>query len=540
MSKDASKTTKKRARKRINNPKPEPKEIALKWVFVITPLLLSLIFMLIKWISQGFVALPGIKWNDEAVYIKLIETYSDFFAPKGYWGFDANHAIVGTGSAWSPAILAPYFIPAILFPVGYSFVYICNMVYITLANAAFLKLAKPGFITTIKLILAEVTSVVFILYLNTNMSEMFRYALAILIAGLLYNMFFENCPKWLKYVVTPLVILYAVQVYTFFAFCIPIYVFALLKKKKLWIRICIAVFSMGFITFVSYGLLHLISSNYNIAKTESLLAALGAGHIFAAAKSFLGMIKDGVKGLFDLRFYIKSNGVYIFHVMIALLLIVSSVITIFDKKGKEKDKTIAAICVYSVCIFFFMYMTLYTIVPDTFMRGTEIVILFSFFLMMMSEDKYLAWALILCNATGLLFLPVNLKNFQGSERYQTAEERREWRSLKEELQYVITIKDSDDPWDNTILLYTMEPRIILAMPKGMGLNFVLHNDFYGRDPGYIFISKYTHFREDWIEQDYSALMIEHDESIYYNYDCVYDSNGYICYQRNDMYSGKNE
>ena len=174
MSKDASKTTKNRARKRINNPKPEPKETALKWVFVFTPFLLSLIFMLIKWISQGFVALPGIKWNDEAVYIKLIETYSDFFAPKGYWGFDANHAIVGTGSAWSPAILAPYFIPAILFPVGYSFVYICNMVYITLANAAFLKLAKPGFKTTIKLILAEVTSVVFILYLNTNMSEIFR------------------------------------------------------------------------------------------------------------------------------------------------------------------------------------------------------------------------------------------------------------------------------------------------------------------------------------------------------------------------------
>ena len=65
MSKDASKTTKNRARKRINNPKPEPKETALKWVFVFTPFLLSLIFMLIKWISQGFVALPGIKWNDE-------------------------------------------------------------------------------------------------------------------------------------------------------------------------------------------------------------------------------------------------------------------------------------------------------------------------------------------------------------------------------------------------------------------------------------------------------------------------------------------
>ncbi len=531
MNKKVSKTTKNKAKRRINNPKPEPKELVLKWLFVFTPFILSLLFMFIKWVAQGYVALPGIKWNDEAAYIKLIETYSTFFAPKGYWGFDAKHALVGTGSAWSPAILAPYVIPAYIFPVGYSFVYVCNIIYITLANAAFLKLTKPKFTTTIKLILAEVSSVVFILYLNTNMSEIFRYALAILIAGLLYKMFFDNCPKWLKYVVTPLVILYAVQVYTFFAFCIPIYVFALLKKKKLWIRICIAAFATGFITFVSYGLLHLISSNYNIAKTESLLAALSAGHIFAAIKSFLGMIKGGLKGLLDLRFYIKSNGVYIFHVMFALLIVVASIITIVDKKGREKDKTIAWISVYSVCIFFFMYITLYTIVPDTFMRGTEIVIIFALFLMMMTEDKYLAWAFIICNATGLLFLPVNLKNFQGSDRYQTSEERAEWRQLAEDMKYVITYEDSADPWDNTVLLYTMEPKVILAMPKSAGLNFVLHNSFYGIDPKYLFMPKFTHMREDWVEQDYSTLMIENGNLVEGNYEVVYDLGGYICYRK---------
>ena len=117
--------------------------LVLKILFVATPFLLSLFFMAIKWISQGYAAFPGIKWNDEAVYIKLIETYSRNFSPKGYWGFDGNHAILGTGSAWSPAILLPYFIPAIIFPVGYSFVYICNMVYITVANVIFMLCTKP-------------------------------------------------------------------------------------------------------------------------------------------------------------------------------------------------------------------------------------------------------------------------------------------------------------------------------------------------------------------------------------------------------------
>ena len=512
----------------------DAKAIVLKILFICTPLILSLIFMIIKWISQGYAALPGIKWNDEAVYIKLIETYSRNFSPKGYWGFDANHAILGTGSAWSPAILAPYFIPAIIFPVGYSFVYICNMVYITAANAVFMVLTKTGRKNTLKLILAQVTSIVFILYLNTNMSEMFRYALAIVIAGLLYKMFFDKCPKWLSYAVTPLVIIYAVQVYTFFAFCIPIYVFALLAKKKLWVRIFVSVLAMGVIAGASYGLLHLISSNYNIGKTEALLNAVSEGHIFAAIKSFFGMMRDGLKGLLDLRYYIRSNGVYIFHVMIAFLIIVSSTLTAFSKNASDKDRVIAIASVYSICIFFLMYLTLYTIVPDTFMRGTEIAIIFCIYLLMMTEDKYFAWTIILCNMTGLLFLPVNLKNFQGTERYYRSEVTAEWKSLENEFKDVITLTDSDNPWDNTILMYTMEPRAILAMPEGFGINFVLNNDFYGSDAGYLFIPKHTHFREDWIESSYSNLMIENSLNVDYYYEVIYENSGYICYRKNDL------
>ena len=259
-------------------------------------------------------------------------------------------------------------------------------------------------------------------------------------------MFFDNCPKWIKYVVTPILIIYSIQVYTFFAFCIPIYVFALLAKKKLWVRIVIAIFAMGFITFASYGLLHLVSSNYNIGKTESLLAAVSSGHIVTAVKSFAGMFLDGVRGLFDLRFYIKTNGVYIFHVMIALLVVVSSVMTIFSKSAAREDKIITSISLYSICIFFFMYMTLYTIVPDTFMRGTEIAVIFSIYFLMMTKDKYLAWTIILCNATGLLFLPVNLRNFAGEERYYTKAETAEWRELENELKEVITVKETDNPW----------------------------------------------------------------------------------------------
>ena len=240
-------------------------------------------------------------------------------------------------------------------------------------------------------------------------------------------MFFDKCPAWIKYAVAPLTILYSVQVYTFFAFAIPIYVFALLKDKKLWVRIFMAVVSMGFISFISYGILHLISSNYNIGKTEVLLAYVEAGQIFKAIKSFFRMIYDGLVGLFNLRLYIRTNGVYIFHVMIMLLIIVSSAMTFFSKTSEKKDKTLSLISIYSICIFVFMYMTLYTIVPDTFLRGTEIPVIFSIYLLMLTSDRYFAWTIIFCNLTGMVFLPVNLKNFAKEERYYSRDEIREWK-----------------------------------------------------------------------------------------------------------------
>ena len=45
MNKKVSKTTKNKAKRRINNPKPEPKELVLKWLFVFTPFILSLLFI---------------------------------------------------------------------------------------------------------------------------------------------------------------------------------------------------------------------------------------------------------------------------------------------------------------------------------------------------------------------------------------------------------------------------------------------------------------------------------------------------------------
>ena len=83
-------------------------------------------------------------------------------------------------------------------------------------------------------------------------------------------------------------------------------------------------------------------------------------------------------------------------------------------------------------------------------------------------------------------------------------------------------------------MYTMEPRAILAMPEGCGINFVLNNSFYGSDPEYLFFTRHKHNRDDWIEQSYSDLMYDYSLNVDYYYEVIYENSSYICYRKRDL------
>ena len=107
-------------------------------LMIATPLILAGIVAIYYYIVNGGIApVPGLKWNDEAAYYQLIKTCITTGQPVGYWGFNGNHALVGTGSAWSPAIIWPYAIFAFVFPLSKGLVYFVNLFYITLANVIF-------------------------------------------------------------------------------------------------------------------------------------------------------------------------------------------------------------------------------------------------------------------------------------------------------------------------------------------------------------------------------------------------------------------
>lgn len=505
------------------------------------PLLIVLLVGLIGYIRTGIFPEPGLKWNDEAAYLQMIKNCITTGQPVGYWGFNGNHAILGTGGAWSPAIIWPYAVFAFVFPVTQGFVFYVNLFYITLANFLFWLCVRPKKEQCFRLVLMQVTSAVSILYLSVNMSETFRYAIAIVIAGLLYRMFFKECGKCVKYVITPLLILASVQVYVFFAFCVPIYVFALMKKSKLWKKSLVSVGAMGVVALGSYYLLHLISSNYNIYKTEALLNSVKAFDIPGTVVAFLRMMKEGMSQVFYLWTYVYSNALIPWHVLFSILLVVVACIPVFVALVKKKDKKntdvrhdgmIGAVVLYSIPLFYLMYMTLYSIEPFTFVRGTQIVVVFSLWFLSLIKKKVFFYVVLCAQAVSLLFLPANMDYFM-EDRYQSAETLAEWDALAEDFGEVMVLDEKAGPWANTVAMYTMEPKAICALPGGFGVNFMMQDGVFAQEAGYVLCSKALpdELNGEWLEKSYETIREQFGEILQNEYHVLYESDEYILFQK---------
>ena len=507
------------------------------WIIlmILMPLLIVAFLALLSVVFRHSDPFPGIVWNDEAVYLKLIETYSHYLSPLGYYGFDANHAILGSGPAWNPAILWPYLLPALIFGTGQHFVFFVNLFYLLLANVIFWLLAKPKRDECIRLTGFQLLLVPVILYLCTNMSEIFRYAVAIVIAGMLYYVYCGGKQIWIRYILIPLFLLYSVQVYIFFAFAIPLYVCGLIRDKKWYFRFLIAFLPSAVTAGGSYYFLHLISSNYNIGKTEALLAALSAGNIGGMVKSLLGMVKEGIIGIWGLKNYITVSPLYPYSVLLALALLgVGCFMAARGRKNPERkeDEYLGRMIAHSVALFYLMYLTLYTIVPDTFYRGTQIVVIFSLYLIAMAKREYLVRFLLFFALIGVFLIRPQYRTFT-ENRYEASKNKQEWNALAKDWADVMKPDPAKSKWDNTVLMYTMEPKAILAVPAGMGENFVLSDGVFCEDAGYLLFSKENPEDCDpgWIVHSYDAVFADNKDKIEKSYIVIYETDDYIIYQK---------
>ncbi|MBP5298606.1 MAG: hypothetical protein J6Z09_05620, partial [Lachnospiraceae bacterium] len=207
-----------------------------------TGIIIAILVILLPAIQAGVIALfsfckykSGLSvpmWNDEAVYYALVKTWitpgahGAFGNPIGYYGFNGGHAILGTGSGWSPAIIFPYAVFAKMFGLNYHTIWAANLVFMCLGAALFILIAKPDLKAKIRLLILGAFSTPVILYAGTQMSEPLRYALVMVLAACIYRLLNakegEPGPIF-TYVVVPLYLIFLVQIYIFYVFAVPLY-----------------------------------------------------------------------------------------------------------------------------------------------------------------------------------------------------------------------------------------------------------------------------------------------------------------------------
>lgn len=528
------------------------------WLVVavmLLPLLQAGVMAFFSWMRYK-AALPVPQWNDEGAYYTLIKTWLATGQPLGYWGFDGGHALVGTGSAWSPAILFPYALFGMMFGWNYSSVFFANLLFLVLAQLLFLLLVQPRRQKLVRMLLLQGLSVIVLLYSVTLMSELLRFSLSIVLAGMLYRLYFKENGRIYRYVVLPSFLLALIQVYIFFVFAIPLYVFGVLRGKSQWNWWKKALLSVAALLLFgggSYYLLHLISSNYNIYKTENLLKALQAFDLIGVFRSGLAMVKEG---LWDFGSCFKTgagHGLLKWFILFLLLLILLPFgllcrdVWYFRKEKKTwniekeekkerldfwgKEHLLYAQVSFGAALFLGAFITVYSLEPFTFFRSLGIVVLFSLYLLLMSDHKWLFPVLLGVYALGMVFLPVNLKDFT-AERYPGAGVVQEWKTLEGELEMQIPLKNTENPWENTVALFTLEPKVLASMPPGAGVNMMLYSDKIPEEAEYLFFSKkQENLRPDWLEHDYRAVFEENSILLTEEYRVIWENESYLLYRK---------
>jgi hypothetical protein len=178
-----------------------------------------------------------------------------------------------------------------------------------------------------------------------------------------------------------------------------------------------------------------------------------------------------------------------------------------------------------------MYITVYSLERFTFFRGVGIVILFAMYLLVLLENKkvYLFFAVLY--GIGMIFLPMNINDFN-VERYPSEEVRNEWDLLAEELEEVLIIEKSENPWENTVAVYSLEPRVLASIPEGVGVNMMIESSVFAEDAKYILlpIKEISKLRSDWLETDYQEFLLEFDLRLE-QYIIMYDAKGIRIYQK---------
>lgn len=427
-------------------------------------------------------------FNDEIGWFNLSRDIIRFNKYLGYNGYYESHAIIGGGGPWGVAILIPYVIFGKIFGWHFYSPLYANIVFTMVANGIFCLLVKPKKQNIILLILVNLVLFISTFYLITYMSETIRYSEGIILCGILYRLVFnydktKAFDKVLIFIITPIFIVFAMLSYIMFWFSVPVYFYILYKNyfqekmslhgRKFYI-FAVSIFTVLFTCIIFY-ITTLTASPYTVSTIGYLIKHLKNGlgdGIYAWIQVIITNTQPiGVFSLLNMDGGIYPQYILCYYFIIILLLI--NIIKKIKKKEFSHDLILNGTAFTIMLIFILWFILLYLTKLDIFVRGINVALVFSMYLLSLQKDKKTViisiciMSFLIIPATVFISTQINLRN----DDYKFYEQK------KETLTSVMEVDQNNLGWENTVAVYGEYTRDYLSLPDGMATNGILRNDF---------------------------------------------------------------
>lgn len=447
--------------------------IGMILLFAIFPLFCCYILCWMNGIGLSEISLLGNAGNDEVIYYKMVEGIVHYGMPVGYFGYNESHAVVGTFSTWSPALLLFWGIWGKIFGWNLWSPMICNIVLLMLAMAVFAILTKPDFKQT-----AVILGMYFVCQFISDMAlttlpEVSCYFLIIIFAAISINLSRTDSYWKIKVIFLFASVMWLTWMRPYYCVLLILPSYELLRRcgKKIYGAII-----SGIVFLITIGIYVYINKNMcapflnpllNFSWISLIIENPSSGIIALITKflqtvrQFLTLIREGVLGIGGGAASAGFLGTLICY---SYCLSKTAGEGIKLNKGTIRWGTLTAFCVLTFCanalIFGMGAMEkhfLEFVVLGIFVIGFECKIKISTKILLV-----FAWIFMVATASS------PLKN--------ASEELAIMEAGKVQLDNVITVNDHEENrWDSTIIWVLNDGEEIwwpglYAVPAGMGIN----------------------------------------------------------------------
>ena len=460
-------------------------------VFCCAPLLifLSVIFFLdlnpFHWVQS---------MNDEVAWYTQIDAVVKYGKPLGVFGYDETHAAIGSFGAWGGASIYAMALWGKIFGWYYYSPLFMNVSYMVLANLFFLLFARPNRQATFRLIFLNFSLFLSVHYMFTGMSECTRYSMAVVLSGVFCFLLNDENKNKRFYVavlcvIAPVLLFFFANCYILFSVFFPVYGYILFryldpKKFRITAFTFLCAILPSFLALCCIWILNKTAAPFpsnNGLALQKYLNQLNICTIFNLLRD--NIVKNykyaSIAFIFNnLNGYIDNACVssYLFYYYLVIVVIGSKFVVLLKKTGQKH--LLSVLVLYAMLTFVVAFFILYsTKLPWTFIRGLNVALVFSMYIVCMFNWRKLN--LFLISIAFMQFFPfVAMSRDYIKTRYQPRNRYGGNYELFEKYASVFSsnmhISETENKWDNTYALFGTMYNFYCMMPSGFGWNYMIH------------------------------------------------------------------